>query len=184
VPPVTSRFHGRGFCSPLATIPAIIKLADGPGDRWSRAIGAGGKSGHRRRRLARAGDEDLGLRARVTPQPLSSGWGQPLVSLVGGATPRPPSEARGKRATRLVTPGDGHAGSAAKRSYTPKLNPWTGGVELSSARCGSVTESATENIPPAAQHGGIAQGNLRDVFEKKLNRLARVKRWGKSPPSR
>ena len=43
-----------------------------------------------------------------------------------------------------------------------------------------------------AQHGGIAQGNLRDVFEKvpgftaraKLIRLARVKRWGKSPPLR
>jgi hypothetical protein len=50
-------------------------------------------------------------------------------------------------------------------------------------RCGSVTESATENIPPAAQHGGIAQGNLRDVFAK-LIRLARVKRWGKSPPLR
>jgi hypothetical protein len=40
-------------------IRAIMKLADGPGDRWSRAIGAGGKSGHRRGRLARAGDEDL-----------------------------------------------------------------------------------------------------------------------------
>ena len=39
-------------------------------------------------------------------------------------------------------------------------------VEFSSARCGSVTESATENIPPAEQHGGIAQGNLRDVFAK------------------
>jgi len=67
-----------------------------------------------------------------------------------------------------------------------------GGVEFISTQCGSVTESATENIPPAAQHGGIAQGNLRDVFEKKpglsaqakLIRLARVKRWGKSPPSR
>src|ERR1700738_2174857 len=134
-------------------IRAIMKTADGPGDRWSRAIGAGGKSGHRRRRLARAGDES--------------------------------------RATRLVTPGDGHAGSAAKWSYSPELNTWTSGVELSSTRCGSVTESATENIPPAAQHGGIAQGNLRDVFEKgrayrpdKLVRLARVKRWGKSPPSR
>jgi hypothetical protein len=44
-----------------------------------------------------------------------------------------------------------------------------GSVELSSAQCGSVTESATENIPPAEQHGGIAQGNLRDVFAK-LNR--------------
>ena len=65
-------------------IQAIMKLADGPGDRWPRAIGAGGKSGHRRRRLARAGDE--------------------------------------VRATRLVTPGDGHAGSAAKWSFPPKLN--------------------------------------------------------------
>ena len=42
---------------------AIMELADGPGDRWPRAIGAGGKSGHRRRRLARAGDEDLGASA-------------------------------------------------------------------------------------------------------------------------
>ena len=41
-----------------------------------------------------------------------------------------------------------------------------GGVEFNSTQCGSVTESATENIPPAAQHGGIAQVNLRDVFEK------------------
>ena len=28
-----------------------------------------------------------------------------------------------------------------------------------------LTESATENRPPAEPHGGIAQGNLRDVFE-------------------
>ena len=70
-----------------------------------------------------------------------------------------------------------------------ELRASAGGVELSSARCGSVTESATENRPPAEQHGGIAQGDLRDVFEKagltaraKLVRLARVKRWGKSPP--
>jgi hypothetical protein len=124
---------------------SIMTSADGPGDRWSRAIGTGGKSGHRRRRLARAGDE--------------------------------------LRATRLVTPGDGHAGSAAKWSYSPELNTWTSSVEFNSTRCGSVTESATENIPPAKQHGGIAQGNLRDVFAK-LNRLARVKRWGKSPPLR
>jgi len=52
------------------------------------------------------------------------------------------------------------------QSFPPELNTWTGGVEFHSTRCGSVTESATENIPPAAQHGGIAQGNLRDVFEK------------------
>jgi hypothetical protein len=31
------------------------------------------------------------------------------------------------------------------------------------------------------QHGDIAQENLRDVFAQ-LVRLARVKRWGKSPP--
>ena len=43
-------------------IHAIMWPADGPGDRWSRAIGTGGKSGHRRRRLARAGDE-VGQRA-------------------------------------------------------------------------------------------------------------------------
>jgi hypothetical protein len=29
----------------------------------------------------------------------------------------------------------------------------------------SFTESATENIPPAKQHGDIAQENLRDVFQ-------------------
>jgi hypothetical protein len=28
------------------------------------------------------------------------------------------------------------------------------------------TESATENRPPAKQHGGIPQVNLRDVFEE------------------
>jgi hypothetical protein len=120
----------------------------------------------------------------------------PDTVVVGSQEPvtktlKPAQAAEGTRATRLVTPGDGHAGSAAEWSYSPKLKHWMGGVELSSMRCGSVTESATENIPPAAQHGGIAQGNLRDVFEKsgliaraKLNRLARVKRWGKSPPSR
>src|ERR1700687_3054320 len=134
-----------------------MKLADGPGDRWPRAIGTGGKSGHRRRRLARAGDA---VRQRA--------WGRQ-----GGAP----------QAARLLTPGDVHAGSAAKWSYSPQLHTWTGGVELSSMRCGSVTESATENIPPAEQHGGIAQEKLRDGFAK-LVRLARVKRWGKSPPSR
>jgi hypothetical protein len=30
----------------------------------------------------------------------------------------------------------------------------------------SLTESATENVPPAKQHGGIPQVNLRDVFEQ------------------
>jgi hypothetical protein len=47
-------------------------------------------------------------------------------------------------------------------------------------RCGSVTESATENIPPAEQHGGIAQGNLRDVFEKsRAYRPSKAESFGK-----
>jgi len=100
-----------------------MELAGGPGDRWSRAIGAGGKSGHRRRRLARAGDEK------------------------GNA----PGNARG-RPRRLRCKAELHASAC--------------GVGFNPMRCGSVTESATENIPPAEQHGGIAQGNLRDVFEK------------------
>ncbi len=62
-----------------------------------------------------------------------------------------PGNARG-RPRRLRCEAELHAG-------------WCG-VEHSSTRCGSVTESATENIPPAGQHGGIAQGNLRDVFAK------------------
>ena len=53
------------------------------------------------------------------------------------------------------------------------------GVELSSTRCGSVTESATENIPPAEQHGGIAQVNLRDVFENPGLRPGKADSFGK-----
>jgi len=68
------------------------------------------------------------------------------------------------RATRLVTPGERFG--------------WRG---FRLAPAGSLTESATENIPPAERHGGIAQENLRDVFAQ-LVRLVRVKRWGKSPP--
>jgi hypothetical protein len=54
-----------------------------------------------------------------------------------------------KWATRLVTPG----GRFGRRKLRLVL-------------AGSLTESATENIPPAKQHGGIAQENLRDVFDK------------------
>src|SRR5260370_14661472 len=61
---------------------AIIEVAGGPGDRWLRAIGAGGKAGHPRPTLATARDE-----AKATP---------------------------------LGPPGDGHAGSAARRGYPPK----------------------------------------------------------------
>jgi len=68
------------------------------------------------------------------------------------------------RATRLVTPGERFG--------------WRG---FRLALAGSLTESATENVPPAERHGGIAQVNLRDVFEQ-LVALVRVKRWGKSPP--
>jgi hypothetical protein len=70
----------------------------------------------------------------------------------------------GIRATRLVTPGERFAQRELR--FTP---------------AGSFTESATENIPPAKRHGGIAQENLRDVFEL-LGSRVRVKRWGKSPP--
>jgi hypothetical protein len=68
------------------------------------------------------------------------------------------------RATRLVTPGE--------RFGWHRLRP---------VAADSITESATENIPPAERHGGIAQENLRDVFAQ-LVTLVRVKRWGKSPP--
>jgi hypothetical protein len=52
-----------------------------------------------------------------------------------------------KWATRLVTPGERF-----------------GWHRLSPVPAGSLTESATENVPPAERHGGIAQENLRDVF--------------------
>jgi N-acetyl-anhydromuramyl-L-alanine amidase AmpD len=51
-------------------------------------------------------------------------------------------------ATRQVTPGE--------RFRWYRFRP---------ALSGSFTESATENRPPAEQHGDIAQVNLRDVFE-------------------
>jgi hypothetical protein len=111
-----------------------MKLADGPGDRWPRAIGAGGKSGHRRRRLARAGDEVPFSRLR-------------RLRVKGNA----PGNPRG-RPRRL--------------RCKVELLASACGVGFNPMRCGSVTESATENIPPAEQHGGIAQENLRDVFAK------------------
>ena len=37
-----------------------------------------------------------------------------------------------------------------------------------------------QKLKPPGSHGGIPQGNLRDVFESRAS--ARVKRWGKSPP--
>ena len=46
-----------------------------------------------------------------------------------------------------------------------------------------VTDSATENIPPAKQPGDSPEENLRDIFQR-LASPVRVKRWGKSPPPR
>jgi len=57
-----------------------------------------------------------------------------------------------KWATRLVTPG-GRFG-------------WQ---RLRLLLADSLTESATENIPPAERHGGIAQVNLREVFEQRVS---------------
>ena len=46
-----------------------------------------------------------------------------------------------------------------------------------------VTDSATENKPPAKQPDDSPEENLRDIFQR-LPSPVRVKRWGKSPPPR
>src|SRR4029077_6101380 len=94
---------------------------------------------------------------------------------------------QGKRATRLVTPGDGHAGSAATQSYTQD-----GGASSSARRRAatsrkvpqriyrrrsSTVASRRETCETSSQSSGL-------TARAKLVRLARVKRWGKSPPSR
>ena len=77
-----------------------------------------------------------------------------FVSGTGGKSGHRPASA-GKRATRLVTPGGAGNG---------------------------VTESATENKPPAKESFCDGrQGNLPNVLPKALLPV-RVKRWGKSPP--
>jgi hypothetical protein len=97
----------------------------------------------------------VGSQEPVT-KPWAFGLGQTLscLTVAWGQEGNAPGNARG-RPRRLRRKVELHASACS--------------VELSSAQCGSVTESATENIPPAEQHGGIAQGNLRDVFAK-LNR--------------
>jgi hypothetical protein len=70
------------------------------------------------------------------------------------------------RATRLVTPG----GACGRRGESP------------AATC--VTESATENIPPAERSTVASRRETCETSSKRTHRLARVKRWGKSPPPR
>src|ERR1700676_4530947 len=70
------------------------------------------------------------------------------------------------RATRLVTPG-GAMGAQAKACGTR-----------------SATESATENRPPAERSTVASRRETCGTSSKSTQRLARVKRWGKSPPLR
>src|SRR5713226_2731053 len=51
-------------------------------------------------------------------------------------------------------------------------------------QCGAVTESATENRPPAERSTVASRRETCETSSKCTQRLARVKRWGKSPPLR
>ena len=70
------------------------------------------------------------------------------------------------RATRLVTPGGEVEAGGVTRRYN------------------GVTESATENIPPAERSTVASRRETCETSSKRTHRLARVKRWGKSPPPR
>src|SRR5271155_4533990 len=80
-------------------------------------------------------------------------------------TPHPPSAGSGQGATRLVTPG-GRLG-------------W---CRLRFAPAESLTESATENVPPATRSTVASRRKTCETSSNRSHRLARVKRWGKSPP--
>src|SRR5260370_41379497 len=56
---VACRWLGHGKLSRQRSR-AVIEVADGPGDRWLRAIGAGGKAGPPRGRLASAAAQSKG----------------------------------------------------------------------------------------------------------------------------
>src|SRR3984893_8205015 len=71
------------------------------------------------------------------------------------------------RATRLVTPG-GESGSTGRNACATR----------------SATESATENRPPAERSTVASRRETCGTSSKCTQRLARVKRWGKSPPLR
>src|SRR5713101_168768 len=90
-------------------------MAGGPGDRWPPTVEAGLWPG-----IRRTGREE-------SPDTVVVGSQEPVTNNPSAAL----RQLRGKRATRLVTPGDGHAGSAARRSYTQD------GVASSTARCGA-----------------------------------------------
>src|SRR5438552_7968899 len=69
------------------------------------------------------------------------------------------------RATRLVTPG-GESGRTERNACPTR----------------GATESATENRPPAERSTVASRRETCETSSKSTHRLARVKRWGKSPP--
>src|ERR1700682_829426 len=71
------------------------------------------------------------------------------------------------RATRLVTPGDDLAKLGRK-----------------AALANAVTDSATENKPPAVRSTVASRRETCETSSNCSHRLVRVKRWGKSPPPR
>jgi hypothetical protein len=83
-----------------------------------------------------------------SPDTIVLGPKGPVTNDPSGALRRP----QGKWATRQVTPGE--------RFGWRRFRPLASGL---------FTESATENRPPAEQHGGIAQVNLRDAFEMRVS---------------
>ncbi len=85
----------------------------------------------------------------------------------------------GVRASRLVTPGDQPRRLCCKAEFHVSAC----GAGFNPVRCGCVTDSATENKPPAKQPGDSQEENLRDIFQRFVSPV-RVKRWGKSPPPR
>jgi len=67
---------------------------------------------------------------------------------------------------RLVTPG----GQPRRLCRKAEFRASACGAGFNPARCGCVTESATETIPPAARKpGDIPEENLRDIFKGARN---------------
>src|SRR6266849_4353408 len=84
------------------------------------------------------------------------------------------------RATRLVTPG----GLPRRVCRKAELHASACGAGFNPSRCGWATESATENRPPAEWSAVASHRETCETSSKCSQRLARVKRWGKSPPLR
>ena len=110
-----------------------------------------------------AGSEQSGR--EESPDTVVVGSREPVTKCLKAPVLGNPHLPRGRFGVKGNAPGNAR-GRPRRLRCEAKLLASAGGVELSSARCGLVTESATENIPPAEQHGGIAQENLRDVFAK------------------